>query len=149
MQILLIFEVLNAVSSLTPRLLVCSLLSMFSITQYVVFMSAFLSYEFLDAVVLFIDVSSASLNAWHLQEQNKYLFNWVEIKTGTECALCIPVRLQPENHAKTTRKPSGEAELEEAEWGTHRPKVVQIVLRNCHFPALVSPWPVLFLACSA
>lgn len=74
-----------------------------------------MSYELLDDMVLFSNISSASLNAWHLQEQNKYLLNRMEIKTSTGCASYNPVRPQPENCAKTTRKPGGEAKLEEAE----------------------------------
>lgn len=89
-------------------------------------MSALLSCELQDGMVLFMNVSLTSLNAWHLQEQNKYSLNSVEIKTSTECALCIPGRSQRANSAKTSRKPGGKAEPEQAEWGPHQLAVVQI-----------------------
>lgn len=95
-------------------------------TQYVVFTSAPLSCELQDGMVLFMNVSSASLNAWHLQERNKHPLKSVEIKTSTECALCIPGRSQPANSAKRARKPGGKAEPEGVEWGPHTPAVVQI-----------------------
>ena len=61
-----------------------------------------------------------------MTETNKYSLNGMEIKTSTECTLCIPVRRQPENSAKTTRKPGGKAELDEAKPSTHRPAVVHM-----------------------
>ena len=85
-------------------------------------------------------------NAWQLWKQNKYLLNWVKIKASTECASCIPGRPQPDNRARRTRRPGGDAELmrqNEAhtglQWFRQSPEKLSA-------SSSMSPWPALFFS---